>query len=740
MTEPLHLVRDDEHPALERVVGRLRPEFARSVIAAEVLDPIAPYRRCLCCDAASFANGLCSAHDSRWKREGRPDLTSWAEQADPKVIRRITVLGCRQHGCGRSQHAHGLCNAHHQRWSVAGRPEVAEWLHRVIPIRGADPDGPRCLLHGCGFATAGEPGLCDAHRLRWVAAGRPRMERFVTLIESEHRAEDLDLTGLPPLLRAQVQLLLQCRVDEATGTVRRWVLRRFVQILAESEAESFSDRSLDEWLNASHRRSARDELTPALLRDLAGRLELLDASREAEWGRAVWRLSVLGVTSGVGIVSFESIGQPWLRALAQRCVRQRLSTNQICVATAQGYVRGLGRFSAFCAAIAHGPQRIEDLHRNHIEAFLSSEAFSSLAWNTRSQTLNAVRRLLLDIQRYGWAPLHPSAMVHPDDLPRRPEMPSRAIDASTVAQLETDEALGAVPAEDGGRCAMRMLLELGIRQGSLREMPFDCVGADSTGAPIVRYRNTKMKRWRLLPISDALADEIAQQQQRVRERFPAGTPWLFPRLGRNRSGQYRVSSHSVECWLSGWIQSLDLRDASGRLVHITSHQFRHTLGSRMLNANVPQHVVQRWLDHDSPAMTAHYARLTDTTMRKHYEEFRASAVNIRGERVGTASGDAIHDAEWMKERLSRAKETLPDGFCGRPLQKSCPHPNACHTCDDFLTTAEFLPQHRDQLSRTRKLIAVGDANGQMRLVESNRQIEKNLVRIIEALERADDQS
>lgn len=145
----------------------------------------------------------------------------------------------------------------------------------------------------------------------------------------------------------------------------------------------------------------------------------------------------------------------------------------------------------------------------------------------------------------------------------------------------------------------------------------------------------------------------------------------------------------------------------------------------MLNANVPQHVVQRWLDHDSPA-----------TIRR----VPGFGVNIRGERVATASHDAVHDAESMKERLSRAKETLPDGFCGRPLQKSCPHPNACHTCDDFLTTAEFLPQHRDQLARTRKLIAVGDANGQMRLVESNRQIEKNLVRIIDALERADDES
>lgn len=735
----LRVIHADEDPILDAIVGRLRPEFALPVISAEDLDPIAPYRRCMCCDAVSFANGLCPAHDSRWKREGRPDLTVWTRRADPKVIRRVTVLGCRQRACGRSQHAHGVCNAHLQRWEAAGRPDLDAWLSRPIAIRGTDPDGPRCALHGCGFAAPGAPELCDSHRLRWVAAGRLELGGFIELIDGQHKAEDLDLTGLTAVIRAQVQLLLQCRVDEATGTVRRWVLRRFVQLLAESEAESFTDRSLDEWLEASSRRSARDELTPALLRDLAARLELLGASRDTEWSRTTWRLSVLGISSGAGKLSFEGIGQPWLRTVVQRWIRQRLSTNQIGVHTAQSHVRGLGRFSTFCADLSAGPRRIEDLHRTLIEAFIASESFASLAWNTRAQTLYPLRRLLLDVQRFGWAPLHPSAMVHPDDLPRRPELPSRAIDTSTIEQLETDKALEVVPAHDGGRCAMRMLLELGIRRASLQEMPFDCLGADSTGAPTIRYRNTKMKRWRLLPITDALAGEIARQQQQVRERFPAGTRWLLPRVGRNRAGHYPVSTHSVDSWLSGWIQSLDLRDASGRLVHVTSHQFRHTLGTRMINAEVPQHIVQRWLDHDSPAMTAHYARLADTTMRKHFERFRSAAVNIHGELVGTAADDAVHDAEWMKERLSRAKETLPDGFCGRPLQKTCPHPNACHTCDDFLTTAEFLPQHHDQLGRTRKLIAVGEANGQLRLVESNRQIESNLVRIIQALESDDAQ-
>ncbi len=56
-----------------------------------------------------------------------------------------------------------------------------------------------------------------------------------------------------------------------------------------------------------------------------------------------------------------------------------------------------------------------------------------------------------------------------------------------------------------------------------------------------------------------------------------------------------------------------------------------------------------------------------------------------------------------KENLARAKQTLPNGYCGLPLQQTCPHPNACLTCDNFLTTAQFLPIHIEQLERTEQL-------------------------------------
>jgi hypothetical protein len=94
----------------------------------------------------------------------------------------------------------------------------------------------------------------------------------------------------------------------------------------------------------------------------------------------------------------------------------------------------------------------------------------------------------------------------------------------------------------------------------------------------------------------------------------------------------------------------------------------------------------------------------------------------------------MSDAAWALENLARAKQTLPNGYCGLPLQQTCPHPNACLTCDSFLTTAEFLPQHRDQLTRTEQLIAAAETAGRQRILDMNEPVRLNLIRIIDGLE------
>ena len=130
-------------------------------------------------------------------------------------------------------------------------------------------------------------------------------------------------------------------------------------------------------------------------------------------------------------------------------------------------------------------------------------------------------------------------------------------------------------------------------------------------------------------------------------------------------------------------------------------------------------------------MTAHYARLSDDTIRRHWKAARK--VNIHGEQVTLSPDGPLDQATWARQRISRATQALPNGYCGLPMTQKCQHANACLTCPMFITTADFLPQHRTQHQQTLQIITTAEARGQTRLAEMNQQVAANLEKIINAL-------
>jgi len=184
-----------------------------------------------------------------------------------------------------------------------------------------------------------------------------------------------------------------------------------------------------------------------------------------------------------------------------------------------------------------------------------------------------------------------------------------------------------------------------------------------------------MKREALVPIDDELFRLIGEQQQRVLQRFPAGAPVLFPRQTGNLNGRRPISSHTYRGALYRWLEDCDIRDEHGKPVHLTPINGGTRWARSSFNRDVPQHVVQKILDHDSPLMTALYARLSDKTVREHWE--RARKVNAEGQPVQISPDGPLGDAAWAKQQLSRATQALPNGYCQLPLVKTCPHANSC---------------------------------------------------------------
>lgn len=172
---------------------------------------------------------------------------------------------------------------------------------------------------------------------------------------------------------------------------------------------------------------------------------------------------------------------------------------------------------------------------------------------------------------------------------------------------------------------------------------------------------------------------------------------MFPGILDNADGTKPYAHGSLSNQLGTWQKAIDVRDEAGQPVRVHAHQFRHTVCTSF-NAGVPQHVIQRLLGHASPRMTARYALLQihDNTVRDAFERYCAQRVNTDGGVVPYEPDALTADAEWAKHNLARVRDSLPNGYCGRPPQQDCPHPNACLTCPDFQTTPEFLDVHRQQ--------------------------------------------
>jgi hypothetical protein len=274
-----------------------------------------------------------------------------------------------------------------------------------------------------------------------------------------------------------------------------------------------------------------------------------------------------------------------------------------------------------------------------------------------------------------------------------------------------------------------VIQEVGMRGGDLCESPFDCLVRDNEGDYFFLYYQGKMRKEHHVPISRELALAIKEQQAHVRERFPGqARPYLF----MTRRGQpYKRGSLAVI--INSVARRHDIRGSDGQPFWFRSHGFRHRVGTSMINNGVPQHIVQRFLGHESPQMTSVYAHIMDRTLKRAIEDYHARKVDISGTISANAGASVPEDALVLKRNVQA--QALPNGQCHLPVQAGpCPHANACLTCGHFRSTARFLPVLRQQLADAERMVAWAQENDARRVLEMNERVAANLRKMIAALE------
>jgi site-specific recombinase XerD len=436
---------------------------------------------------------------------------------------------------------------------------------------------------------------------------------------------------------------------------------------------------------------------------------------------------------------FARISQSVLKRAAKCWARDRLAGSSF--ATVVRYVTSIAIFSEWLATTRISLSQPADLTRAVLMDYHLHVTTSSFSKSTQEARIGDLKRFIEEQRTDGLRGISLEASYHRDELPRHRYRPSLAFDDSVFAQLRDEAKLALLPQHH--RTAIVLLSETGMRISSIVTLEFDPIHYLSAGQPSIRFFNVKQRRERLIPISDGAEREVRRQQEAAKLLYPDGPHFLFPppkpwlRSDKNRTEH--MTPCSVSRALKTWVNEAGIRDAQGNVPRVFPHAFRHTVGSSMINEGVPLHVVQSMLDHSSPDMTAHYARISDRRLRDEWERWMHTRVDIKGEQIAFDPA-GLSEAEWMRESLARAKRALPNGVCGLPLVQECPHPNACLSCSNFITDATFRPIHEQQLADTRELIQRAEASGQQRQLENLRRDEGSLVSILEGLARFEDLS
>lgn len=735
MVVPLRIGGVGEAVWTARVRAVVRAEFAADRLVVDAGDPAYSCGPCRVpgCERLARGHGMCAGHHHRWAKSGRPNVDEFAASTDPGWARQRANRACRVEACGYGVARKGLCQLHAQGWERSGRPDFEEWLAAGPPPIKA-PVADACQIPGCQLWPQAAGPFCHAHHSTWRANGRPDPVVFAHKFAASRVPADqvIDLARLPEPLRWELAYVIQCRHEERASRTPPEVVARLVSFLLEAGVSTLREGDEQSWREAHAASRRRDSNSRGLLVYAHQRVADLAAGSgwEVEYPREVWQLRRLGHPGNLTL-DFAPIGQPWLREAAKRWTRQRLATGVGLEAVRRG-LTALTRLDGYLQrARIDAPQQ---LTRLVLEAYLADLSSGVLAAHRRQVHIGQLRGFLEAVRQRSWAPLDPTAALFKEDNPPRPQRGPRAVAEQVMAQLEAPTAIAAWP-DPAGALITLILIRCGLRVGDATSLPHDCLVTDVQSASYLRYVNHKMNREALVPLDEELRALILAQQARVAAE--ATTPQvLFPRPTKNPDRAIALSTSTYRAALYRWLESLDVRDEHGDRVHLTPHQWRHTLGTRLINRDVPQEVVRRILDHDTSQMTAHYARLHDDTVRRHWDAARK--VDISGATITSEPGSPLADAAWTGHRLAAATQVLPNGHCALPIQKDCPHANACLTCPMFLTTATHLPAHREHRAQVIELITRAEAQGRTRVAQMNQEVLTNLESIITALEHPEE--
>lgn len=460
------------------------------------------------------------------------------------------------------------------------------------------------------------------------------------------------------------------------------------------------------------------------------------------FNKDVWLFDDLGyknheiISSHTKSLNFRKYTIPWLVDSVKKTVwRKRVSVTP---QTLSAYVSTMRLLDRYLSSLPHVLPDTKSLKRMHIEGFLQS--ISDRSKQTQASHVTRINEIFHCWQDWSIISVPATSLIHRGDAPRQ-----FLVRKPRFIETSSNEILkGQLDIKHNPLCrAVAIIQETGMRGTEVLQLKQDCLSQDTHGDWYLSRHNLKINETHTVPISHTLYDTIFCQieyvkQLTIKNEVVNSKNLLFVHYWRGELCHYNL--RTLNRHLSSLCDLGAVTDGVGKKQKITSHMFRHTVGTNLINDGMSQLFVQRFLGHKSAEMTAVYAHIHDRTLRSEIDKANQKLVDIKGnfyeiDDVVQSISDSEPidiDAQWLKSNISA--QTLPNGICSLPVKQHCPHANACLTCPSFRTDETFLAAHKEQLSRCHAIVTVSVEKSYTRQAQLNSEVAKNLTNIIEAIE------
>lgn len=704
-----------------------------------------------CAGMVESTKDVCAACAKHMARSGTDELPVTCAKTHTIGIGHCAV------GCPRPWQSvrRPLCAAHQHQQRRVLRIPIEEFLTRldVQPLPGFGSCGVLACTRLRDNRTS---PFCKAHHRRWTRMGEAdtglSQRQWCRTESGIAEAGTISLRGLPPLVVTEILYGLQQRCAENVKT-HRAVLRPLCDDLRRTQVGSITE------LREQTRRQRRD-----LLRSLLTHRRRGLSTPEAEQAKDVWDLRVFGHR---GSLDFSVIPLAWLRTITKRWVAEDLPKRRGRNA-ADHWQYHLGSLIELATSLRlqRDDQGVHPalLGRSDIVAFTNRLAFleqsGTLSRNHRISVLRHIRTVLSSARWQGltragqvMAGLPEDFCLLKDDIPRkdRSQGPGRALPPEIMRQLcDGLPQLEASTSCSEIRVAIELMMDTGRRPEETCELPWDCLARDKNGKYVLVYDNLKCQRQhRELPITDATASLIIDQQQRVRARHPH-TPLselkLLPAQKMNPSGTTGFRTASVNGHHRSWLDSLPplvIRHGGTEVEFDKSkvfpYAYRHSFAQRHADAGVPIDVLRELLDHDSMDSTRIYYRVGAKRQREAVDKVARHQFDRHGKHIWREA-EALLDAE--RSRRAVGQIAVPYGTCTEPTNVqagggACPFRFRCVGCSHFETDVSFLPDLtaylHDLLRDRERILATADLEDWAKTETTPSEVE--IVRVKELIHR-----